>query len=71
MFFWMLPRAELAIAAPLQKAESTKVYCPGVGLVIDDEAQLVDSDIDDDDDRATMPGTSSGSRAGNDRLGWK
>jgi hypothetical protein len=31
-------------------AESTKVYCPDVGLVIDDEVQLVDFDVADDDD---------------------
>jgi hypothetical protein len=30
--------------------ESIKVYCRGIGLVLDNEAQLVEYDFDDDDD---------------------
>ena len=48
---------EVLETTPLDpEEESTKIYCPGIGLVIDDEAELVeyrlrpDDDCDDEDD---------------------
>jgi hypothetical protein len=42
---------EVTESSPLEPgAESTKVYCPGVGLVIDNDLELVEIGEDDDDD---------------------
>jgi hypothetical protein len=42
---------EVTESSPLEPgAESTKVYCPGVGLVIDNDLELVGIGEDDDDD---------------------
>jgi hypothetical protein len=42
---------EIVETTPLDPdAESTKVYCDGIGLVVDDVVELVDYDVDEDDD---------------------
>jgi hypothetical protein len=42
---------EVIETTPLEPGhESRKVYCPGVGLVIDNVAELADFEIDDEDD---------------------
>ncbi len=42
---------EIEETTPLEPdSESTKIYCSGIGMVVDDEIELVEFDIDDEDD---------------------